>query len=90
MNQGAINLTLVTREGCVHCAETKKILKRIQPEYPELIITETDMATTDGQELISKYSIMASPGIIINGELFAMGGTTEKDLRRKFDEIIGK
>lgn len=90
MSQHAINLTLVTRKGCVHCAQTKEILKKIQPEYPELTVTETDMATTDGQELISKYSIMASPGVIINGELFAMGGTTEKDLREKINELIGK
>lgn len=82
-----INLTLVTREGCVHCAQTKEILKKIKPEYPEVDVKEVDMASPEGQELISKYSIMSSPGIIINGELFAMGGTTEKDLRKKFEEL---
>lgn len=87
MNQQAINLTLVSREGCVHCAQTKEILKKIQPEYPELVVKEVDMTTPEGQELIGKYGIMSSPGIIINGDLFAMGGTTETDLRRKFDEL---
>lgn len=82
-----INLTLVTREGCVHCAQTKEILKKIKPEYPELVVEEIDIASSKGQELISKYSIMSSPGIIINGELFAMGGTTEKELRDKFAEL---
>ncbi|MEK7599126.1 MAG: thioredoxin family protein [Patescibacteria group bacterium] len=37
--------------------------------------------------MITKYGIMSSPGIIINGELFAMGGTTEKELRDKFEEL---
>lgn len=82
-----INLTLVTREGCVHCAQTKEILKKIKPEYPELAVEEIDMTTPKGQELISKYGIMSSPGIIINDELFAMGGTTEKELRDKFEEL---
>lgn len=82
-----IKLTLVTREGCGHCAQTKEILKKIQPEYPQLAITEIDMITPKGQELIAKYGIMSSPGIIINGDLFAMGGTTEKELRRKLDEL---
>ena len=79
-----IKMTLGTREGCVHCAQTKEILKKIQPEYPELAVEEIDMTTPQGQELISKYGIMSSPGIIINGELFSIGGTTEKELREKF------
>lgn len=82
-----IKLTLVTREGCVHCAQTKEILKKIKPEFPELAIEEIDMTSPKGQELIAKYSIMASPGIIINDELFSMGGTTEKELQDKFTEM---
>jgi len=82
-----INFTIVTREGCIHCAQTKELLKKIGPEYPELEIKEVDMTTPEGQELIGKYGIMSSPGIIINGELFAMGGTTEKELREKFAEL---
>lgn len=82
-----INLTLVTREGCVHCAQTKEILKKIKPEYPELAVEEIDMTTPRGQELISKYGIMSSPGIIINDELFAMGGSTEKELWDKLAEL---
>jgi len=87
MTKNEIKMILVRNEGCVHCAQTKEILKKIQPEYPQLVVREVDMATPEGQELISKYSIMSSPGIIINGELFAMGGTTEKELRDKFAEL---
>ncbi|MDP2677022.1 MAG: thioredoxin family protein [bacterium] len=82
--ENKINMTLVTKEGCVHCAQTKELLKKIQPEYPDLVVEEIDMTTPQGQELISKYGIMSSPGVIINGELFSMGGTTEKELREKF------
>ncbi len=71
----------------MHCAQTKEILKKIKPEYPELIVKEIDMTTPEGQELISKYGIMSSPGIIINDELFAMGGTTEKELRSKLESL---
>lgn len=49
-----IAMTLVTREGCGHCAQTKELLKKIQPEYPELSIKEVDMVTAEGQELISR------------------------------------
>lgn len=82
-----IKMTLVTREGCIHCAQTKELLKKMRPDYPELVVKEVGMTTTEGQKLISKHSIMSSPGIIINGALFAMGGTTEKELRDKFDTL---
>ena len=82
-----INLTLVTKEGCVHCAQTKEILKKVGPEYSELEVKEVDMTTPEGQELIGKYGIMSSPGIIINDELFAMGGTTEKELLEKLEKM---
>ena len=82
-----IKMVLVTRKGCVHCSQTKEIIKKIQPEYPELTVSEVDIITPKGQELVGKYSIMSSPGIIINGKLFSMGGSTEKELRKKLDEI---
>lgn len=82
-----IRMTLVTREGCVHCAQTKELLQKIQSEYPELVVEEIDMTTPKGQELIGQYGIMSSPGIIINDELFSMGGTTEKELREKLNTL---
>lgn len=82
-----INLTLVSREGCVHCAQTKELLTKIQPDYPELAVEEIDMTTPKGRELVSQYGIMSSPGVIINGELFSMGGTTEKELRAALEKL---
>lgn len=82
-NKEKINLILLTSIGCVKCAQTKEILKKIVPDFPELSIKEVDMTTSEGQELISKYVIMSSPGIIINDKLFSIGGTTEEELRGK-------
>ncbi len=82
-----IEMILVTREGCVHCSQAKGILKKIKPDYPKLSISEVDIITPKGQKLVGKYSIMSSPGIIINGKLFSMGGTTEKELRKKLDGL---
>ena len=82
-----IKMLLVTREACVHCSQTKEIIKKIQPDYSGLSVSDVDIITPKGQELVSKYSIMSSPGIIINNKLFSMGGSTEKELRKKLDEI---
>lgn len=90
MPKSKINLTLVTMEGCSHCARTKEILKKIKPDYPGLDIKEFNIASPEGKKMIAKFSIMSNPGIIINDNLFAMGGTTEKDLREKFAEILNE
>lgn len=84
-----IEITLVATPHCGACAEVKKILEKLKTEF-ELNIKEIDGTALEGQELISKYGIMASPGIIINNEFFTMGGATEKELKNKFDEIIKK
>ena len=86
MPSNQINLILLTAKNCVHCAEVKNILKKIAPDFTELNVQEIDIATPEGQELIAKYGIMSSPGIIINDKLFSMGGTTEKELREKLKE----
>ena len=83
-----INLTIVTMDGCIHCARAKEVLAKVQPDYPDLTIKEVKITSDEGQKLISKYSIMSNPGIIINDELFSVGGTTEEDLRKKFGEIL--
>jgi glutaredoxin len=69
--------------GCHNCAAAKKVLNKIIADYPNLNVEEIDMRTPKGQELVQKYTIMASPGIIIDNELFSTGGLDEKKLREK-------
>lgn len=85
-----IEVMLIATPNCVHCAEVKKILEKLKSEFENLNVKEINATTSEGQEYVVKYGIMASPGIIINNEFFAMGGATEKELRNKFEEINKK
>lgn len=89
MTNKQIEIILVSSPNCGHCAEVKKILEKLKTEF-EFNVKEISAINPDGQEIVAKYGIMASPGIIINNEFFAMGGATEKELRNKFEEIIKK
>ena len=75
-----MKVELLTAPACTHCAEVKKILEEIKPDFPSLEVEEVEMTTPKGQEMIQKYQIMASPGIVINGELFATGGASKEQL----------
>lgn len=82
-----IKLQFLTSEGCVHCAEAKRILEEIKPDFPDLEVTEVDMVTPEGQEMIGKYMIMSSPGIVINGELFSTGAVNRDEMVAKLKSL---
>lgn len=82
-----ITVQLVSTTGCTHCAEVRKTLNEVKPQYPQMEIQELDATNPDGLELVAKYGIMASPGVIINGELFAIGGIHKDKLVEKLDSL---
>jgi len=82
-----IVIQLVISPGCTHCAEVRKVLEELKPKYPQMQVEEIDATTEKGMELVVKHTIMASPGTIINGELFATGGINKDSLVRKLDSI---
>lgn len=78
----------VTTSGCSHCAEAKKILEgEIRPQFPNVEIEYIDMITEQGQKMIQDYGIMSSPGIIVNGELFSVGGLDKNKLIEKIKSL---
>ena len=82
-----INIQFVTVPGCHECAKAKKIFEELKPKYPEMQIEEINVTTPQGTELVQKYGIFSSPGIIINGELFSTGALDKDKFIEKLDEL---
>lgn len=78
-----IKLQFLTMSDCHSCEQAKKIITEIQPDFPDLEIEEIDIISEEGRELVQKYGIMSSPGIIIDGELFSTGGLNKEKLIKK-------
>ena len=76
-------IKILTTPGCAACAEVEKIIERIRPRYPGLKVEKIDV--TQQPDILTKYPIFASPGIVIDGKLEFVGGATEKDLREKLE-----
>ena len=85
-----INIQFVTVPGCHECAKAKKIFEELKPKYPEMQIEEINVTTPQGTELVQKYGIFSSPGIIINGELFSTGALNKDEFVKKLDELSKK
>lgn len=81
-----INVQLVKTPNCSHCAQVNEVLKKLAPDFPEMKVTEIPMTTEKGMEMVQKYGIMASPGVVINGKLAFTGGASEDQLRKKLNE----
>ena len=77
----------VSVEGCVACAQFEKIWGQIKADFPQVSMEKIDATSPEGQKLILDYGIFASPGIIINGELFSTGGVNRDALVKKLKEL---
>lgn len=70
--------------GCGSCAKATKLIKKIKEENKlKFEIEELDI--TEHPELLQKYQIMVSPGIVIDGKLEFTGMVGEKKLKEKLN-----
>lgn len=87
----AIKLEEVVVPRCAECARFKELWEnKLSQEFPNVEFKEIDATAPGGQEILIKYGIMASPGIIVNGELFSVGRVNEEKLRSKLQELSSK
>jgi len=71
--------------GCGSCAQATTMIKRIKEEEKlKFKIEELDI--TEHPELLQKYQIMVSPGIVIDGKLEFTGIPREKKLKERLKE----
>lgn len=82
-----ITLEVLTAPGCVHCHEFLEYWTTIAGEWTNVSMKELPLLTPEGQALVEKHQIFASPGIILNGELFATGGVNKEKFLEKLKAL---
>ena len=85
-----ITLQEVSVPGCVECIQFEKLWEQIKGDFPNVTKETIDATIPQGPELVAHYGIMAAPGIIINGELFSVGGVSKNTLIKKLQELTTK
>ena len=80
----------VSSPGCIHCMEFEKFWETIKKDWPDVEMKKIMVTEPEGEELVGKYMIFASPAIIINGELFSTGGFSKEKFVEKLKELSGK
>lgn len=83
----AIHIEVLTSPVCVSCKEFVLFWESISSDWAQVTMREVSLLTPEGQELALKHRVFASPGIIINEELFASGGFSKKELLNKLQAL---
>ena len=73
--------------GCHNCRVFEEFWHSVESEYPNVKYRNISILDSEGQKMVLKYSIFASPGIIINGELFSTGGVDKDKFIEKIKEL---
>lgn len=85
----SITMIELSSPGCHNCEAFKKFWDEEKANWPDVEFREVSIVDPEGQELVQKHQILASPGIVINDELFSTGGVDEAGLRAKLKELSG-
>jgi len=83
----SILLEELSSPGCAHCAAFRAFWHTIEKDWPNVTYKEISLTTPEGQEMVQKYMIFSSPGIILNGELFSTGGVNQKEFVEKLKQL---
>jgi len=73
--------------GCHNCKALEEYWHTIEKDFPNVTYQNVSILTPEGQELAVKYGIFASPGVILNDELFSTGGVDKEKFRQKLTEL---
>lgn len=82
-----IKVEVVATPGCHTCGLFDEFWHSIEKDWPNVSYQKIELTTDEGRSLVGKYNIMASPGIIINGELWAVGGFDKEKFIEKLKTI---
>ncbi len=73
--------------GCHICREFEEFWHSVEKGWPDVSYNKVDVTTPEGQKMAQKYMIFASPGIVLNGELWATGGFDREKFIKKLKEL---
>ncbi|MBI3627886.1 MAG: hypothetical protein HY220_04075 [Candidatus Sungbacteria bacterium] len=85
-----IALEELSSPGCSHCQAFEAFWHSIEKDWPAVTYKNTSVITPEGQALAQKHMIFASPGILLNGELWATGGFDKTKFLARLKELSGE
>jgi glutaredoxin len=77
----AVEIDVVSKEGCLPCLRVKRIVKDLEGEIPGIVVREVDFSSQEGIAIAVREGILYPPAVMINGTLFGAGKILEEPLK---------
>jgi len=83
--RGMVKLQVYVREDCWTCAESRRIVAEIEPQFPQLSVELVDMETPNRPQ-----EVFAVPTYVLDGRIISLGNPYRDDLRREIRAALGR
>ena len=83
--RGMVKLQVYVNEDCWTCAESRRIVAEIAPEFPEIKVELLDLSSREYPE-----NVFAVPTFILNGRVISLGNPYRDDLRKRIQDSLDK
>lgn len=87
MDRKPVLLEELVSPGCHICRQFEEFWRSMEKDWPNVTYKKIDVTTPEGMAMAQKHMIFASPGIILNGELWASGGFDRDKFIKKLEEL---
>lgn len=81
-----LEIEVITAPGCMKCGRAKELVAKVIQDYEGVEVKE--VSVVDIPERIVELSIMATPAVIMNGNLEFRSHPKEGELRGKIEEYL--
>ena len=66
-------LEIFYSEHCVGCPEARQVVRRFASSRPDVVLVEHDLEAEAELELAKRYGLIATPALVIDGDVVMYG-----------------
>lgn len=78
-----VTLKIFIEGDCWSCAESRRIVEEIAPQFPQVAMELVDLSTQQRPE-----NIFAVPTYTLNGKVISLGNPYPRELRQKLQSAL--
>lgn len=82
-----ITVQALASPGCHNCQVFEDFWFSVAAQYPNVKYKHVEITDPAGMAMASQYGIFASPGIVINDEIFSTGGVNKEKFITRIKEL---
>ena len=80
-----VKLQVYVKDDCWTCAESRRIVAEIAPQFPQLFVELLDMETSNKPQ-----DIFAVPTYVLDGRVISLGNPYRDVLRREIKDALNR